>query len=185
MPSLKEYKAKLASLRNTRKMTKTMKMVAASKLRRTMDAQRKARVYAAGLHDMLGVAWPGRSTPAHPLLQPRPGQKGAGAGGHVRQGHVRRLQQQPDSHGPRWMEHHRGERPALDLSFCGPARLLAVLPQPRNGMPQDYYDGRDAIAPRTLDAVRMADDLSRFISGGTTRSTSPSTTSSARSPEPR
>lgn len=42
MPSLKEYKEKLASLKNTRKMTKTMKMVAASKLYRTMDAQRKA-----------------------------------------------------------------------------------------------------------------------------------------------
>jgi F0F1-type ATP synthase gamma subunit len=34
MPSLKEYKNKLASLKNTRKITKTMKMVAASKLYR-------------------------------------------------------------------------------------------------------------------------------------------------------
>ena len=46
MPSLKEYKAKLASLKNTRKMTKTMKMVSASKLYKTMDAQRKATAMA-------------------------------------------------------------------------------------------------------------------------------------------
>lgn len=52
MPSLKEYKAKLVSLGNTRKMTKTMKMVAASKLHRAMDAQRKAQDYAQKLSNL-------------------------------------------------------------------------------------------------------------------------------------
>lgn len=54
MPSLKEYKAKLASLKNTRKMTKTMKMVSASKLYKTMDAQRKATAMAEQLKKMIG-----------------------------------------------------------------------------------------------------------------------------------
>lgn len=53
MPSLKEYKAKLASLKNTRKMTKTMKMVSASKLYRTMDAQRKATAMALQVNKMI------------------------------------------------------------------------------------------------------------------------------------
>jgi len=53
MPSLKEYKAKLASLKNTRKMTKTMKMVSASKLYRTMDAQRKATAMAQQVKKMI------------------------------------------------------------------------------------------------------------------------------------
>lgn len=53
MPSLKEYKAKLASLSNTRKMTKTMKMVSASKLYRTMDAQRKATAMAHQINKMI------------------------------------------------------------------------------------------------------------------------------------
>ena len=53
MPSLKEYKAKLASLKNTRKMTKTMKMVSASKLYKTMDAQRKATAMAEQLKKMI------------------------------------------------------------------------------------------------------------------------------------
>ena len=38
MPSIKEYNVKLNSLTNTRKMTRTMKMVAASKLRKGKDA---------------------------------------------------------------------------------------------------------------------------------------------------
>jgi F-type H+-transporting ATPase subunit gamma len=71
MPSLKEYKAKLTSLANTRKMTKTMKMVAASKLHRTMDAQRKALHYASKLSEMLGRLAASVDHTAHPLLQQR------------------------------------------------------------------------------------------------------------------
>ncbi|MCS6772222.1 MAG: ATP synthase F1 subunit gamma [Kiritimatiellae bacterium] len=71
MPSLKEYKAKLASLSNTRKMTKTMKMVAASKLYRTMDAQRKALLYATKLTEMLGRLAASVDPSSHPLLQQR------------------------------------------------------------------------------------------------------------------
>lgn len=71
MPSLKEYKAKLSSLANTRKMTKTMKMVAASKLYRTMDAQRRALLYATKLKEMLGRLAASVDPSAHPLLQQR------------------------------------------------------------------------------------------------------------------
>lgn len=71
MPSLKEYKAKLTSLANTRKMTKTMKMVAASKLYRTMDAQRKALLYAEKLTEMLGRLAASVDPRSHPLLQKR------------------------------------------------------------------------------------------------------------------
>lgn len=71
MPSLKEYKAKLANLGNTRKMTKTMKMVAASKLYRAMDAQRKAQDYAQKLTLILVRLAGSLGHAAHPLLQRR------------------------------------------------------------------------------------------------------------------
>lgn len=71
MPSLKEYKAKLTSLGNTRKITKTMKMVAASKLHRTMDAQRKAMAFATRLEQMIGRLAASVDVSSHPLLEKR------------------------------------------------------------------------------------------------------------------
>ena len=46
MPSIKEYNRKIGSLKNTVKITKTMKMVSAAKLRRAQDAQRQAADFA-------------------------------------------------------------------------------------------------------------------------------------------
>lgn len=69
MPSLKEYKAKLASLKNTRKMTKTMKMVSASKLYKTMDAQRKATAMAEQIKKMISNLAGSLDQTANPLLK--------------------------------------------------------------------------------------------------------------------
>jgi F-type H+-transporting ATPase subunit gamma len=52
VPTLKEYNVKLARLRSTSKMTRTMKMVAANKLRRAQEAERTAREY----RDRMGAA---------------------------------------------------------------------------------------------------------------------------------
>jgi F-type H+-transporting ATPase subunit gamma len=46
MPSLKALKNRIASVRNTRKITKAMQMVAAAKLRRAQEAAEAARPYA-------------------------------------------------------------------------------------------------------------------------------------------
>ncbi len=71
MPSLKEYKEKLSSLDNTRKITRTMKMVAASKLYRAMESQRNASDYAKRLLAMISKLAAELDPSAHPLLQPR------------------------------------------------------------------------------------------------------------------
>jgi len=47
MPSLKDLKNRITSVKNTRKITKAMQMVAAAKLRRAQDAAEAARPYAA------------------------------------------------------------------------------------------------------------------------------------------
>ena len=47
MPSLKDLKNRIASVKNTRKITKAMQMVAAAKLRRAQEAAEAARPYAA------------------------------------------------------------------------------------------------------------------------------------------
>jgi F-type H+-transporting ATPase subunit gamma len=46
MPSLKDLKNRIASVKNTRKITKAMQMVAAAKLRRAQEAAEMARPYA-------------------------------------------------------------------------------------------------------------------------------------------
>jgi len=53
MPSLKDLKNRIASVKSTRKITSAMKMVAASKLRRAQDAAVAARPYAQSMARML------------------------------------------------------------------------------------------------------------------------------------
>lgn len=70
MPSLKDLKVRINSVKSTQKITKAMKMVAASKLRRAQDAAESARPYAermASVLSSLGASVAG--TPgASPLL---------------------------------------------------------------------------------------------------------------------
>lgn len=54
MPSLKDLRARITSVKNTRKITSAMKMVAASKLRRAQEAAEAARPYAERMERMLG-----------------------------------------------------------------------------------------------------------------------------------
>ncbi len=53
MPSLKEIRTRLASVRSTRQITSAMKMVAAAKLRRAQDATIQMRPYANKLMEIL------------------------------------------------------------------------------------------------------------------------------------
>ena len=57
MPSLKALKNRIASVKNTRKITKAMQMVAAAKLRRAQEAAEMARPYAGRMNSvMAGLA---------------------------------------------------------------------------------------------------------------------------------
>ena len=70
MPSLKDLKNRIGSVRNTRKITKAMQMVAAAKLRRAQDAAEQARPYAERMNAVMGglAAGVGRSEGAPRLL---------------------------------------------------------------------------------------------------------------------
>jgi len=78
MPSLIDLRRRIRAVKNTQQITKAMKMVAASKLRRAQERIVNARPYAAEIRRVLGgVA--GRVDPSlHPLLavrEPRPDSK--------------------------------------------------------------------------------------------------------------
>jgi F-type H+-transporting ATPase subunit gamma len=75
VPSLRDIRNRIGSVKNTRQITKAMKMVAAAKLRRAQDAITRARPYAVLLEQALSrvaarAALEGQVT--HPLLASRP-----------------------------------------------------------------------------------------------------------------
>jgi F-type H+-transporting ATPase subunit gamma len=72
MPSLQSLRRKIAAVKNTQKITKAMKMVAAAKLKRAQDRILAARPYAHKLREVMANLSRRVNRAAHPLLQKRP-----------------------------------------------------------------------------------------------------------------
>ena len=69
MPSLKDLKKRIESVKSTRKITSAMKMVAAAKLRRAQEAAEAARPYAVRMEAVLAnLAAAAKNSPAAPKL---------------------------------------------------------------------------------------------------------------------
>ena len=75
MPSLKEIKKRIGSVKNTRQITKAMKMVSAAKLRRAQDNIIAARPYASKMEEVLKSLAVNVEGDAHPLLEVREAKK--------------------------------------------------------------------------------------------------------------
>ena len=73
MPTYKEFNSKLVRLRNTRKMTRTMKMIAVTRMRRAQNLRQRADVYAANLDRIIArMARLGGATLSQGLVRPAP-----------------------------------------------------------------------------------------------------------------
>ncbi len=77
MPSLKAIRTRIASVKNTQKITKAMKLVAAARLRKATDAVVASRPYAEKLRGVVAdvtarLAAAADDEGTHPLLQARP-----------------------------------------------------------------------------------------------------------------
>ena len=72
MAGAKEIRTQIKSIGSTRKITKAMEMVAASKMRRAQERMQKARPYAAKMRNVVGSPRPVH-TPEyhHPYLADR------------------------------------------------------------------------------------------------------------------
>ncbi|MEZ4401286.1 MAG: ATP synthase F1 subunit gamma [Kofleriaceae bacterium] len=75
MPSLKAIRKRIGSVKNTRKITRAMKLVAAAKLRRAQEAIIAARPYATALSTVVSELAEVAGTEAHPLFEQRDGKK--------------------------------------------------------------------------------------------------------------
>jgi F-type H+-transporting ATPase subunit gamma len=72
MPSLKEIRGRIGSIRNISQITRAMELVAASRMKRAQDAILAARPYAEELHDALSRVTAALGEETDPLLARRP-----------------------------------------------------------------------------------------------------------------
>lgn len=72
MAGAKEIRVKIASIKNTQKITKAMQMVAASKMRRAQERMRNARPYAQRMRVVIGHLNEANPDYRHPFLVERP-----------------------------------------------------------------------------------------------------------------
>jgi len=75
MATLKDIKLRMISIESTQQITKAMKMVAASKMRRAEENIVRARPYSEKLRRVISNLSDGLDSSAHPLLQKRDGGK--------------------------------------------------------------------------------------------------------------
>jgi len=142
MPSIKEYDVKLNRLKNTEKMTGTMKLVSMSKLYRAHEAQKKAKLYSQKLTDIIQRLSASVKTAAHPLLTARPKVKKAlilvissdkGLCGSFNNSLIKGVR--------KWLNEQKGTYEKIDLSFCGKRGYTALR---REGELRANYEGLGA-----------------------------------------
>lgn len=163
MANIKEYNQKIKSLKNTRKITKTMKMVSASKLRRAHVAQSNAKFYATNLKALTSRIAATAEQASHPLLTARvnPAKvliliitSDKGLCGSFNHNANRRVFQ--------WIQEHKDRYQKIDLSFCGRRGYMFFR---RIQSVRSNYTGMTA-SPKFADAVTIGDEIrTAFLNG--------------------
>src|SRR3990167_2601222 len=69
MAGAKEIRSKIASIKNTQKITRAMEMVAASKMRKTQDRMRASKPYATRIYEVVRHVAKATSEYHHPFMQ--------------------------------------------------------------------------------------------------------------------
>ncbi len=77
MPSTRDIRRRIRSVKNTAQITKAMQMVAAAKMRKAQQAALAGRPYAALMNDVLAQAAARTAAFKHPLMEARPVRKRA------------------------------------------------------------------------------------------------------------
>jgi len=160
MIGIKEFNKKIISLQNMRKMTKTMKMVSASKFKRAHKAQINAKEYAAKLSELIArLAQAG--TGNHPLFKIKKSvtrvlvvlfTSDKGLCGGFNNNLIRKTRN--------WMEDNRHQYTVMDMSFCGRRGYMSFR---RSARIRKYYENI-TVKPDFNDALSVVQDMtSAFI----------------------
>ncbi len=160
MPTIKEYNQKINSLKNTQKITRTMKMVSASKLRKAQQAQANAKLYAQNLKKLTARI---ASSADHALFEKRTSVRNIliliftsdkGLCGAFNNNANKRVES--------WIRENEGNHEKVDLSFCGKRGFMYF--QKRHSVYKNYENV--TINPSFDDAQRIGFDLKdSFLNG--------------------
>ncbi len=163
MPTLKEYKTKLHSLKNTKKMTHTMKLVSASKLRQVHRAQANAKAYAQELTSLIARLVASVESASHPLLAPRQDIKNIlilvitsdkGLCGGFNNNLNKKVFQ--------WIQANQGKYAKVELSFCGKRGFMFFKNRGKIKIHYENVTGK----PDFVKAQKIGEELSRsFVDG--------------------
>jgi F-type H+-transporting ATPase subunit gamma len=162
MIGIKEFNKKILSLKNTRKMTKTMKMVSASKFKRAHKAQISAEEYAHKLTGLMGRLFDFGSVD-HPLLVKKKAvTKGLivlftsdkGLCGGFNNNLIRKVRH--------WVSENPYKYTTIGMSFCGRRGYMSFR---RTAKINKYYENI-TMKPTFDDAQKVAQDISEDLTMG-------------------
>src|SRR5262249_2314086 len=77
MPSTRDIRRRIRSVKNTAQITKAMQMVASSKMRKAQSAAQAGRPYAKVMNQVMAAVTDGSGEFTHPLMEKREGGKRA------------------------------------------------------------------------------------------------------------
>jgi len=163
MISIKEYNKKIGSLKNTKKMTKTMKMVSASKFKRAHKAQSSALDYAAKLQGLISRLSMSSGQNNHPLIKFKklPNKvlilvftSDKGLCGGFNNNLIRKLRG--------WLKENHYKYHQVALSFAGRRGHMAFR---RTEKVEKYYEDV-TIKPSFANALTIAKDVAHSFTSG-------------------
>ncbi len=163
MISIKEYNKKIGSLKNTRKMTKTMKMVSASKFKRAYKAQAGALDYANKLQELMSRLSSAGGQKNHPLVKPKKVNNKVlvllftsdkGLCGGFNNNLIRKLRA--------WIQENPYKYGQINLSLCGRRGYMSF----RKSQNVTKYYENITIKPNFVDATAVANDLADLYMNG-------------------
>jgi F-type H+-transporting ATPase subunit gamma len=162
MIGIKEFNKKITSLKNTRKMTKTMKMVSAAKFKRAHKAQINAEAYAHKITELMGRLADSGSC-SHPMLQIKKAvtkslivlfTSDKGLCGGFNNNLIRKTRH--------WITENPYKYTTIGMSFCGRRGHMSFR---RTAKINKYYENI-TIKPVFSDAQKVAQDISEdFMMG--------------------
>lgn len=161
MPSFKEYSVKLLRLNNTRKMTRTMKMVSANKLRKAQEVQERATTFDARLFRTIRTISAGGDNPALTVRR-NPETKALILLITSDKGMCGGFNNNLSKKVAAWMSANKETHPDVQMCFCGKRGALFFR---RNVNILRRYD--DIVAkPSFVQVQRIATDVQEAFLGG-------------------
>src|SRR5271154_4477046 len=161
MIGIKEFNKKITALKNTRKMTKTMKMVSAAKFKRAHRAQLSAEAYAQKITELMGRL--SGSGANHPLLKKRQAvtkslivlfTSDKGLCGGFNNNLIRKTRH--------WIVENPYKYTTIGMSFCGRRGYMSFR---RSAKINKYYENI-TMKPSFNDAQKVAQDMTEdFMMG--------------------